>query len=33
MSQMSDLNKWKELAAKQLRGKPLESFCPDSNPL
>ncbi|MBW2653590.1 MAG: methylmalonyl-CoA mutase [Deltaproteobacteria bacterium] len=26
MSQMSDLNKWKELAAKQLRGKPLESL-------
>ncbi|WP_299981259.1 methylmalonyl-CoA mutase [Desulfobacula sp.] len=26
MSQMSDLNKWEELAAKQLRGKPLESL-------
>jgi len=26
MSQMSDLNKWEELAEKQLRGKPLESL-------
>ncbi|NOX35753.1 MAG: methylmalonyl-CoA mutase [Deltaproteobacteria bacterium] len=26
MSQMSDLNNWKELAVKQLRGKPLESL-------
>lgn len=26
MSQMSDLNSWKELAEKQLRGKPLESL-------
>jgi methylmalonyl-CoA mutase len=26
MSQMSDLNKWEELALKQLRGKPLESL-------
>ncbi|RLB97187.1 MAG: methylmalonyl-CoA mutase, partial [Deltaproteobacteria bacterium] len=26
MSQMPDLNRWEELAAKQLRGKPLESL-------
>jgi len=26
MSQMSDINKWEELAEKQLRGKPLESL-------
>ncbi|MBU1340421.1 MAG: methylmalonyl-CoA mutase, partial [Proteobacteria bacterium] len=26
MSQMSDIDKWKELAQKQLRGKPLESL-------
>jgi methylmalonyl-CoA mutase len=26
MSQMSDLNKWEELAKKELRGKPLESL-------